>query len=178
MMEWPDCERLTEALAFAAAKHRDQRRKDAACSPYINHPIDLLRVLLIEAEIQDPEVLIAALLHDTLEDTDTRAEELAERFGPEIRDLVLELTDDKSLPKDERKRLRIERAAALSPKARLVLLADKICNLRDLATSPPPDWDLARRRAYFDWAAAVVSPIRGTHPRLEQLFDLALSQRP
>ncbi|QIK38516.1 bifunctional (p)ppGpp synthetase/guanosine-3',5'-bis(diphosphate) 3'-pyrophosphohydrolase [Caldichromatium japonicum] len=178
-MEWSDCERLTEALVFAAARHRDQRRKDADRSPYINHPIALLQVLLVEARIQGPpEVLIAALLHDILEDTATRPEELAERFGAEIRDLVLELTDDKSLPKAERKRLQIERAAGLSPKARLIALADKISNLRDLATSPPPDWDLERRRAYFDWAAAAVEPLRGTHAELERLFDLALSRRP
>ncbi len=178
MLEWSDCKRLTKALAFAAERHRDQRRKDSVASPYINHPIALLQLLMVEAEVADPEVLIAALLHDTLEDTATSPDELAQRFGPEIRNLVLELTDDKSLPKAERKQRRIECAARLSPKARLVLLADKICNLRDLATSPPPDWDLERRRAYFDWAAAVVAPIRGSHPRLEQLFALACSQRP
>ena len=177
-MDQTDFDRLTDALAFAAHKHRDQRRKDQEASPYINHPIALVRLLSLEAGVQDPYVLIAALLHDTVEDTQTTPEELAERFGPLIRDLVLEVTDDKRLPKAERKRLQIEHAAHKSERARLVKLADKICNLRDMADSPPHDWDLERRRAYFDWAAAVIERMRGTHAGLEQIFDRAYARRP
>lgn len=177
-MEHLDFERIVDALDFAARKHRDQRRKDREASPYINHPIALMRVLSLEAGIRDPFVLCAALLHDTVEDTQTSPEELAERFGLLIHDLVMEVTDDKRLPREERKRLQIQRAGGASEGARLVKLADKICNLRDLANSPPHDWDLERRRTYFDWAAAVVEQVRGTHAGLEAIFDLAYARRP
>ncbi|NEX21048.1 bifunctional (p)ppGpp synthetase/guanosine-3',5'-bis(diphosphate) 3'-pyrophosphohydrolase [Thiorhodococcus mannitoliphagus] len=171
-------ELVAEALGFAALKHRDQRRKDREASPYINHPIALMRVLSLEAGVMDPLVLAGALLHDTVEDTETTPEELAACFGPEIRALVMEVTDDKSLPKAERKRQQVLRAGGASEGARLVKLADKICNLRDMAESPPYDWDLERRRAYFDWAAEVIDQVRGTHPALEALFDSAYARRP
>src|SRR5689334_1699528 len=140
---------LLEALAFAAHKHRDQRRKDPEASPYINHPIALANVLVREGGIDDVEVLCAALLHDTVEDTATTPEELQEHFGSRIAGIVAEVTDDKALPRAERKRLQVEHAAALSPEAKLVKLADKICNLRDVAQRAPASWDLARRREYF-----------------------------
>lgn len=177
-MNQTDFARVVDALSFAAHKHRDQRRKDRNASPYINHPIALMRVLSVEAGIQDPLVLAAALLHDTVEDTETTPEELAERFGPAIRDLVMEVTDDKTLPKAERKRQQVLRAAGASEGARLVKLADKICNLRDVADHPPNGWDLARRREYFDWAARVIDRLRGTHPGLEAIFDRILARRP
>lgn len=170
--------RLLEALAFAAHKHRDQRRKDAEASPYINHPIALADLLVNEGGVTDVEVLCAALLHDTVEDTATTPEELAEAFGARVADIVAEVTDDKRLPKAERKRLQIVHAAHLSREAKLVKLADKICNLRDVATRPPAQWDLARRREYFDWAKKVVDGVRGTHPRLEAAFDAAYGKRP
>lgn len=169
---------IVDALSFAAERHRGQRRKDRAASPYINHPIALMRVLTLEGGVQDPLVLCAALLHDTIEDTGTSPEEIAVRFGREIAAVVMEVTDDKRLPKAERKRLQIEHAAQVSEPARLVKLADKICNLRDVADSPPADWDLARCQAYFDWASEVVERIRGTHERLEAIFDEAFRRRP
>ena len=169
---------LIEALAFAARKHRDQRRKDGPGSPYINHPIALIDVLCNEAGIVQADVLCAALLHDTVEDTETTPDELATQFGPWVASIVLEVTDDKSLAKLERKRLQVEHAARASREARLVKLADKICNLRDVAASPPVGWDLARRQAYFDWALEVVDRMRGTHAGLEALFDLAYRGRP
>ena len=169
---------LLKALAFAAHKHRDQRRKDAEASPYINHPIELADVLVKEGGITDVEVLCAALLHDTVEDTDTTHEELANAFGSRIARIVAEVTDDKRLPKDERKRLQIEHAPRLSEGAKLVKLADKICNLRDVAERPPAKWDLARRREYYDWAKRVVDGMRGTHARLEAAFDAAYARRP
>lgn len=177
-MDQADFRLVVEALSFAARQHRDQRRKDRDASPYINHPIALLRVLAVEAGIQDARCLCAALLHDTVEDTETTPAELALRFGPAIRDLVLEVTDDKDLEKAERKRRQVQRAAGASECARLIKLADKICNLRDLAETPPPDWELARRRAYFDWAAEVINQLRGTHPGLEAICDRALARRP
>jgi guanosine-3',5'-bis(diphosphate) 3'-pyrophosphohydrolase len=169
---------IIKALAFAAGKHSDQRRKDHAASPYINHPISLVAVLCSEAGITERSVLCAALLHDTIEDTETTPEEVTAAFGTGIATIVLEVTDDKSLPKAERKRLQIERAGTASREARLVKLADKICNLRDVARNPPVGWDLRRRQAYFDWALEVVDRMRGTHPGLEGLFDIAYRQRP
>ena len=167
-----------QALRFAARKHRDQRRKDPEASPYINHPIALADILWNEAGIEEPTVLCAALLHDTVEDTETTEEELLELFGPRIAAIVMEVTDDKSLPKAERKRLQVENAPGLSREARLVKLADKISNVRDVATAPPPDWPLQRRREYFDWAKSVVDRLRGTDARLEALFDAAFARRP
>jgi len=169
---------VLEALAFAADKHRDQRRKDAAASPYINHPIALANVLVQEGDVADPAVIAAALLHDTLEDTQTTAAELRTAFGEAIARVVAEVTDDKDLPKAERKRLQVEHAATLSREAKLVKLADKICNLRDMADHPPAKWDLVRRREYFDWAKAVIDRLRGVHPRLEAAFDAAFARRP
>jgi GTP diphosphokinase / guanosine-3',5'-bis(diphosphate) 3'-diphosphatase len=169
---------LIEAIAFAAHKHRNQRRKNVEASPYINHPIALAHVLAIEAKVHDEQALIAAILHDTLEDTETSFEELRERFGLPVAETVAEVTDDKSLPKLRRKALQIEHAPHLAKRAKLVKLADKICNLRDVASSPPHDWPLQRRREYFDWAKQVVDGMRGVHPRLEELFDAAYAARP
>ncbi|OOZ74461.1 phosphohydrolase [Solemya velum gill symbiont] len=137
---------LMDVLAFAAEKHRHQRRKDVEASPYINHPIALASILCNEGGITDPEVICGALLHDTVEDTDTTPEELEGRFGPTIRDIVMDVTDDKSLSKPERKQKQIEHAAHISPKAKLAKLADKIANLRDIASSPPDGWDEERKR--------------------------------
>ena len=170
--------KIMRTLSFAAAKHRDQRRKDAEASPYINHPIALATILANEVGITDPVVICAALLHDTIEDTKTTAQELEQHFGPEVASIVLEVTDDKSLKKDERKQRQIDHAAQASEKARLVKLADKIANLRDIAASPPKDWDIKRQREYFDWASRVVDRIRGTHAALEALFDVAAKARP
>lgn len=167
---------LIEALSFASVQHSAQRRKDFAASPYINHPIALVQVLVNEGTVSDPVVLQAALLHDVLEDTDTSVATLRKRFGIQVASVVLELTDDKTLPKQQRKQLQIERAAVLSPAARLVRLADKICNLRDLACSPPMDWTVTRIDAYVEWARAVVDRFRGTHAGLERMFDEACSE--
>lgn len=169
---------LLAALSFAAHKHRDQRRRDVAASPYINHPIALAHVLANEANVLERPALLAAILHDTVEDTETTEEELAAQFGQDIASIVMEVSDDKSLPKQERKRLQIVHAPSLSRPAKLVKLADKICNLRDVAQNPPVGWSLARRQAYFDWAKAVVDGLRGVHPVLERLFDEAYQLRP
>ena len=169
---------LIGALNFAADKHRNQRRKDKEASPYINHPIMLAKILAVEGGVEDGLVLSAAVLHDTIEDTETTYDELAEEFGREIADVVLEVTDDKALPKAERKQLQIEHAPHLSRAAKLVKLADKIANVRDVADHPPSEWPLARRREYFDWAKRVVDGVRGTHERLEAAFDAAYARRP
>ena len=169
---------IFRALAFSAHKHRDHRRKDAQASPYINHPIALADVLRNEGGVSNRTVICAALLHDTLEDTETSPEELQREFGRRISGVVLEVTDDKRLPKRERKRLQIEHAPGLSKSAKLVKLADKICNLRDVVSSPPVGWDLARRQQYFDWAKQVVDGLRGVNARLERAFDATYAQRP
>ncbi|MFL9913989.1 HD domain-containing protein [Paraburkholderia fungorum] len=162
---------LISAIAFAADKHRNQRRKDHEASPYINHPIALANVLANEAGVDDERVLMAAVLHDTIEDTETTEQDLLRLFGKDVADIVMEVTDDKTLPKAERKRLQVEHAAHISRRAKLVKLADKICNLRDIVQNPPADWPIERKGEYFDWAKAVVDGLRGAHPGLEALFD-------
>jgi guanosine-3',5'-bis(diphosphate) 3'-pyrophosphohydrolase len=169
---------VLKAMAFAARKHRHQRRKDQEASPYINHPIDLADILANEAQITDEWVLAAAILHDTVEDTGTTPEELTREFGPEISGIVAEVTDDKTLSREERKRLQIEHAPGASFRAQQIKLADKIANLRDLARSPPVDWTIERKRTYFDWSKQVVDGIRGPHAPLEALFDEAYRHRP
>jgi guanosine-3',5'-bis(diphosphate) 3'-pyrophosphohydrolase len=173
-----ELELFLKALAFAAHKHRDQKRKDRAASPYINHPIALAKVLAREGKITEVDVLCAALLHDTVEDTATNFRELRRAFGGRIARIVAEVTDDKRLPKAKRKSLQVQRAAGITREAKLVKLADKICNLRDVARRPPVDWDLRRQRAYFDWAKRVIDRLRGVSPRLEGAFDEAYSKRP
>ena len=166
-----DTTKLLSALTFAADRHSTQRREDKDQTPYINHPIAVAAVLAEIGGVADIVTLQAALLHDTIEDTATPYEDLVIRFGREVADIVQEVTDNKSLPKDARKRLQIEHGPLLSPKARLVKLADKICNVRDVANTPPHNWSAERRREYFEWAAAVVESIRGTNSALEREFD-------
>jgi guanosine-3',5'-bis(diphosphate) 3'-pyrophosphohydrolase len=169
---------FVRALAFASRKHSQQRRKDADASPYINHPIALLSILATEAGINDRDTLCAALLHDTIEDTDTSVEELVEAFGASVASLVQEVTDDKRLPKAERKLRQVKHSAHLSPKACAVKLADKIANLRDVADSPPVKWSLSRRREYFDWAKQVVDNIPDPPADLLSLFMTIYDRRP
>jgi guanosine-3',5'-bis(diphosphate) 3'-pyrophosphohydrolase len=169
---------LTDALKYSAQQHRNQRRKDAEASPYLNHPIDLLHHLVHVGGIMDPVVLCAAVLHDTIEDTGSRHQELADRFGRDVADVVQEVTDDKSLPKAERKLRQIEHAATISDPAKLVKLADKYCNVRDVLRSPPAAWTEQRKSEYIDWSSQVVDELRGVHPHLEAAFDDLLGTRP
>ena len=169
---------ILTAAEFAAHKHRDQRRKDAAASPYINHPLALASILGSEGEVTDPVTIAAALLHDTVEDTETTPAELESVFGREVAQVVAEVTDDKSLPRTDRKRLQIEHAGHLSERAKLVKLADKIANIRDVAASPPSDWSLERRREYFDWAKRVVDELGQVSPILRTAFDSAYRRKP
>jgi guanosine-3',5'-bis(diphosphate) 3'-pyrophosphohydrolase len=166
---------LLKAIAFAADKHRGQRRKDAEASPYINHPIAVATVLAVEGEVSDEVTLLAAALHDTVEDTQTTFKEIEERFGPEVAGLVRELTDDKSLDKKERKRLQIEHAPQSSSRAKQLKIADKICNIRDITVSPPADWSLDRRSKYLTWSEEVVAGCRNVNAKLDQAFDRAIT---
>jgi guanosine-3',5'-bis(diphosphate) 3'-pyrophosphohydrolase len=172
-----DLARLLEAINFAADRHRNQRRKDHEASPYINHPIALATVLADEGGIADVEVLQAAVLHDTIEDTETSFDDLVARFGSRVADIVAEVTDDKSLRPDVRKQLQIEHAPHKTPEAALVKLADKICNLRDIATAPPADWSLERRREYFEWAKQVVDGLPKVNEALLNTFKAAYARR-
>lgn len=163
--------KLLKAIHFSAFKHRDQRRKDQALSPYINHPLEVARLLWEIGGVRDEATLAAAILHDTIEDTDTTPEEIRHVFGDDVLGLVLEVTDDKSLPKMRRKRLQIEHAPYISLKAKLIKLADKISNLSDLLYSPPRNWSFSRKQQYLLWTEQVVAGLRGANPALEQCYD-------
>jgi guanosine-3',5'-bis(diphosphate) 3'-pyrophosphohydrolase len=141
-----DAAALLNAIQFAAHKHRDQRRKDTEASPYINHPIAVANTLAGVGGVSDIVTLVAAVLHDTIEDTETTPEELEAAFGLEVRELVAEVTDDKNLPKEVRKQLQIDHAPHVSARAKAIKLGDKICNVRDVTSSPPSDWSLGRRQ--------------------------------
>jgi (p)ppGpp synthase/HD superfamily hydrolase len=167
---------VARALDFAARKHRDQRRKGAAKEPYINHPAEVAWLVADATGGEPLAVLLAALLHDTLEDTQTTLAELEREFGADVAALVAEVTDDKRLPKAERKRLQVEHAGDRSDGAKLIKIADKTSNLRSLIESPPPDWDLERRREYFEWAKRVVDRCRGVNDQLEAAFDQAYAK--
>jgi hypothetical protein len=163
---------LLKTLVFAANKHQTQRRKDAAGTPYINHPIGVASILANEAGIHDVTVLQAALLHDTVEDTNTTLDEIRSIFGPAVATIVAEVTDDKSLPKEKRKELQVEHAKHISREAKLVKMADKIHNLRDLVGNPVPGWSVERIQGYFIWSRAVMDGCRGINYPMDQELDL------
>ncbi len=167
---------LLKAIRFAAEKHRHQRRVDVRSSPYINHPIAVADLLANEVGIENTTILTAAILHDTIEDTDTTEREIKSKFGLEVARVVMELTDDMRLAPEVRKQAQIEHASQLSYAARLVKIADKTCKLRDLAENPPLTWSAERCAQYRDQAAAVVEQMRGTHPELQRLFERALTR--
>ncbi|MBN2117791.1 MAG: bifunctional (p)ppGpp synthetase/guanosine-3',5'-bis(diphosphate) 3'-pyrophosphohydrolase [Anaerolineales bacterium] len=167
---------LLKALRFSAEKHSDQRRKDSKSSPYINHPIQVAETLWTIGEVRDTTLLVASVLHDTIEDTGTQPEEIRAEFGEEVLGLVLEVSDDKSLPRQTRKRLQVETAPHKTHNAKLLALADKICNLRDLIHSPPRRWSLARRQEYLLWTEEVVAGLRGVHEKLERCYDDCLAE--
>jgi guanosine-3',5'-bis(diphosphate) 3'-pyrophosphohydrolase len=164
------------ALRFSAEKHRNQRRKDAARTPYINHPIEVTELLWSAGGIRELPVLIAAILHDSLEDTDASPEEIQRYFGDSVLGLVLEITDDKSLPKAERKQLQVETASHKSHAAKCIKLADYVCNLRDLRQSPPEDWSAERIQEYYLWSERVVAGLRGANPALEKCYEVELAK--
>ena len=165
-------QQLFEALEFAAEKHNDQRRKDAKQSPYIKHPIGVAKILAVEGNVQDVEVLMVALLHDTLEDTETKFEELVIWFGTDIAQRVLEVTDDKKLSKVERKKHQIDRARrGMNPKAALVKMADKLHNMRSLKKEVPIGWSVERAQGYVTWSHAVTQHLRGINSGLDDALD-------
>ena len=168
---------VMRAAGFAADRHRDQRRDDAAATPYINHPLALAAILSVEGHVTDVTVLVAALLHDTVEDTDTSIDEIAAEFGHAVASIVAEVTDDPTLDRAAQKQHQIDSAPFKSHGAKLVKLADKIANLRDIAVRPPREWSLGRRLSYFAWAERVAKGLSGAHPGLEKSFELAMAAR-
>ena len=172
-----DVLRLSRALDYAAQKHSAQRRKGVAQEPYINHLAEVALLLAEATEGGDANLVIAGLLHDCIEDQRVTHDELVAQFGDDIAALVRECTDDKSLPKAERKRLQVLSAPHKSARARMLKIADKTSNLRSILSSPPSHWDLERKRAYFEWAASVVAGCRGLNARLEAAFDAEYARR-
>jgi len=169
-----DTKLLFQALQYAAYKHRFQRRKGYESIPYINHPIKV-SALLIECGVTDQTTLLSAILHDTLEDTDTTADEIIELFGQEVCDIVVEMTDDMQLASDQRKMLQIEKANKLDARTKLIKIADKASNIEDIA-SFPLDWPVQRKIAYLQWAVQVVAKCRGANALLDAHFDKMYSE--
>ncbi|UYN94731.1 MAG: bifunctional (p)ppGpp synthetase/guanosine-3',5'-bis(diphosphate) 3'-pyrophosphohydrolase [Enhydrobacter sp.] len=168
-----DLVQLARAADFAARRHVAQKRKGESAEPYVNHLTEVAALLAEATGGGDVVLLLGGLLHDTLEDTDTTRDELAERFGAEVAALVAEVTDDKSLPRQERKRLQIEKTPGKSRRAKLLKLADKTSNLRSLVDNPPAGWTGERLGDYVQWAADVVRSCRGLNAALEAAFDEA-----
>ncbi len=166
-----DLAKFIQAASFAAKKHRGQKRKGAVEEPYINHPLEVANLLANVGKVEDNDILIAAVLHDTIEDTETTKEEIAELFGTKVSEMVLEVTDDKSLPKAERKQKQIEHAPHLSIGAKHIKLADKSSNIRDVTENPPDFWSDERRLEYILWGEKVVAGLRGVNENLENHFD-------
>lgn len=164
-------QRILAAARFAAEKHAGQKRKGLAREPYINHLIEVAELIAASSEALDTNLVMAGLLHDTLEDTDATAQDLERRFGSDVTELVLEATDDKSLPKETRKALQIETAPHKSPRAQTLKLADKISNLRSLLASPPAEWNVDRKRLYCEWARQVVQGFTAPNGALKAQFD-------
>lgn len=162
---------LMKAVHFAAIKHTDQRRKGERQEPYFNHLADVALILAETTDRNDPILILGGLLHDTIEDTDTTYDELVAEFGTEIADLVQEVTDDTTLPRNDRKSLQIANAPHKSTRAKMLKIADKISNINSLTKSPPADWDDERKGEYLGWARQVVNGCRGSNSELERRFD-------
>lgn len=171
-----DLTKILNAAIFAADKHQGHIRKNKQRSPYITHPLLVAQAIYQIGGIQDTTILTAAILHDTIEDTDTTREEIREHFDDDVLSVVLEVTDNKSLPKLIRKRLQVSHAPELSYEARIVKLADKLINCGDILNDPPEYWPLKRRQDYIQWGADVIFRIRGTNPGLEAAFDKVMSR--
>jgi len=164
------CGDLLKTVNFSAYKHRNQRRKGGENVPYINHPIGVA-MLLWENGVRDLATIQGAILHDTVEDTDTTIGEIRENFGEEVAGIVADVTDDKSLRSDMRKKHQVEHAPHINTKSKLVKLADKLYNLKELTTSQPHAWTVERTQGYFVWAHAVINGLRGNNEGLERALD-------
>jgi GTP diphosphokinase / guanosine-3',5'-bis(diphosphate) 3'-diphosphatase len=164
---------MARALDFAARRHAGQRRKGLNAEPYVNHLTEVALLLAEASDGKDPELVMAGLLHDTIEDTATTRAELVEVFGEDVAGLVVEVTDDTSLTREERKRMQVQTAPSKSGRARMIKIADKIANLHSIAVSPPVGWSGRRKREYVAWAREVVAACGPTSQVLETLFERA-----
>jgi (p)ppGpp synthase/HD superfamily hydrolase len=158
-------------LDFACRKHVHQRRKGESREPYINHLAEVAHLVAEATGGADPGLIAAALLHDCIEDQGVTRAEIAERFGEDVATLVMEVTDDKSTPKEMRKQAQVDHAAHISSRAKVLKIADKTSNLRAIQHSPPP-WPPSRKRRYFAWAKAVVAGARGNNAVIDAAFDV------
>jgi guanosine-3',5'-bis(diphosphate) 3'-pyrophosphohydrolase len=170
MKEWVTVLRAADA---AARWHVHHRRKGPAQEPYINHLLEVASLVAEATHGKDPDLVIAALLHDSIEDQEVPRELIAREFGKRVADLVKEVTDDKTLAKEIRKEEQVKTARRKSTGAKIIKLAAKTSNLRGIAFSPAPTWSVKRRLDYIDWAKKVVAGLRGASPWLEQQFDRA-----
>jgi len=162
---------ILAAARFAAERHAAQRRKGRSAEPYVNHLLEVAELLARTADELDINLIVAALLHDSIEDAGVTRAELAERFGEDVAALVAEVTDDKSLLKEARKALQVQNAPNKSPRAQALSTADKIANIRSIATSPPTGWSFERRVDYVRWARQVVGRYRDLNGRLAAEFS-------
>jgi GTP diphosphokinase / guanosine-3',5'-bis(diphosphate) 3'-diphosphatase len=167
---------ILNAAVTAARWHAKQRRKGSAGIPYINHLLEVARLVDQATGGEDADLVIAALLHDAIEDQGISRAHISEQFGEEVATLVEEVSDDKSLPQDVRKRLQVERAEKKSPRAKILKLADKISNVTDIGKDPPPDWSVKRQRDYVRWGRDVFAGLRGASPELERRFEDAAAE--
>ncbi len=165
-----DLIKIIKALSLASQKHRRQKRRNKQSYPYINHPIEVVRLLTEVGGINDADIICAAFLHDTVEDTDTTADEIEKEFGTAVKDYVMELTDDMSLPSKTRKQKQVDTAPLRSHGAKLIKLCDKISNITDIIYDPPVFWSHHRRLEYLDWSEKVVKGMPGTNANLEKMF--------
>lgn len=161
---------MVRATRYAAEMHKKQKRKGAHETPYVNHPLEVARILAEEAGVSDHVILAAAVLHDVIEDTDAEEQELREQFGSEVSRIVAEVTDNKKFCKDTRKAFQLMHAPHLSTGAKLIKLADKIANLRDMASPDGPGWHAQRVAEYFIWAKQVADGLAGVNQQLDEAF--------
>jgi (p)ppGpp synthase/HD superfamily hydrolase len=161
---------VLKAAERAAHWHATQRRKGAAREPYINHLLEVARLVAEATGGRDEALVVAALLHDAVEDQEVSRAAIAQEFGEDVASLVMEVTDDKRLPHAERKRLQVQHAPGRSPRAALLKLADKTSNLTALAISPPADWSVARRLEYVQWGRDVVAGLVVENAWLQERF--------
>lgn len=157
----------TVACYFAANAHKRQKRKDATGTPYINHPIDVANILA-DAGITDPDILCAAVLHDTIEDTYVTYDLIKEQFGEKVANIVKECSDDKSYPKEIRKQMQLKHSTNASVEAKLVKAGDKLSNIGDLDSNPPANWTQDEIQGYITWCYAVCLEIKGHNQIVDQ----------
>jgi GTP diphosphokinase / guanosine-3',5'-bis(diphosphate) 3'-diphosphatase len=168
--------KILNAVQTVARWHAKQRRKGSSRAPYINHLLEVAKLVALATDGKDPDLIVAALLHDAIEDQGVSRDAIAEQFGEDVAALVVEVSDDKSLPQEVRKRLQVEQAPKKSRRAKILKLADKISNVTDIGNDPPPDWPTDRQRQYVGWGRDVVAGLRGASPELERQFDDAAAE--